>query len=795
MAHIHSIQIDNNEYLIEPFMYAVAAGTGDAYTTTISDYDITANTLLFLTVPTNSLANATLSINSGTAVPIYYQNETVTSGLLKANQTYTLTYSNNRWNILNNLSDGETLIIDNDGGLEESNSGLKIKTGGVTNGMIADGTIANVKLVNSIITIAGNEVSLGGSISLSDLGLTQVLHFKGVAANDTLADGSKKDPFSTAIEKPNYNGDLGDVVIDIDKEFEYVWAGSTDGWIQLGGNASYKILQTTIADPTANGSTNAFIDSISQNANGEITVTKKYVSSWQYNRKVYTDLTNVSKATEINGGDSNATAIGIGIDGILPITNGGMGSDENEWNAGGIVYGKQNNNNQFYTSIAGLPYQILTSGGTGDPIWATAGLLESVVNNTPGDNNYTTLELGNDVDIDDTLAGHSEGRIVLYSAGTEAHLIKGNKTNIGYTHILPNANGYILQAPNLAGVGSLTQPIYINNNGIATPLTYTANRLYYSASTTSFEATNHYATSTSLAINDADTAYTESAPRPIYTFYVNGDSYFNGDTTHNGIDYFANGTTYYIDNSGDARLRNLGIGTAAINTSYALNIGGNVYLNGTHYFANGTTYYIDNFAIGYLSDLRVGNTRLVNSYLSFYSGANADGNRLGFIQGATDKMSFRIENGTEGVVPQFDFNGHILPSANNIGCLGASDKRWAKLYVGTVANYGDAYTSVYWNDGVPAAVTPVQYCAFTIGSGNRGVQLTHDAFTGDSYVLQIVVTEGESNLNSTISWESNVENGVKYIKLTCSVATSGAVSGYILVSRGGTITATQTAIT
>ena len=39
-----------------------------------------------------------------------------------------------------------------------------------------------------------------------------------------------------------------------------------------------------------------------------------------------------------------------------------------------------------------------------------------------------------------------------------------------------------------------------------------------------------------------------------YKLYVNGISYFNGNTTHNGIDYFANGTTYYINNSGTANL-------------------------------------------------------------------------------------------------------------------------------------------------------------------------------------------------------------------------------------------------
>jgi len=41
----------------------------------------------------------------------------------------------------------------------------------------------------------------------------------------------------------------------------------------------YKTTQTAVSDPTADGNAAAFIDSISQNANGEITVTKKNVQA------------------------------------------------------------------------------------------------------------------------------------------------------------------------------------------------------------------------------------------------------------------------------------------------------------------------------------------------------------------------------------------------------------------------------------------------------------------------------------------------------------------------------------
>jgi len=69
---------------------------------------------------------------------------------------------------------------------------------------------------------------------------------------------------------------------------------------------------------------------------------------------------------------------------------------------------------------------------------------------------------------------------------------------------------------NPGAVGSNTNPIYLSGAGIPTALTYTANRLYYSASTSSFEAGTHYASSTQIAINST------SAPASGVALHVNG---------------------------------------------------------------------------------------------------------------------------------------------------------------------------------------------------------------------------------------------------------------------------------
>ena len=145
-----------------------------------------------------------------------------------------------------------------------SSGTISIKEGGVTNDMLA-GSIANGKLSNSKITIAGSQVSLGGSISAdtlrSNLGLSNAMHYRGaVDAN----------PISTA---PSGTYVAGDVVTNSSKEFVY------DGtnWRELGDESSFKIKQTAVNDPTASGNAISFIDTISQSANGAITVTKKTV--------------------------------------------------------------------------------------------------------------------------------------------------------------------------------------------------------------------------------------------------------------------------------------------------------------------------------------------------------------------------------------------------------------------------------------------------------------------------------------------------------------------------------------
>jgi hypothetical protein len=49
--------------------------------------------------------------------------------------------------------------------------------------------------------------------------------------------------------------------------------------------------------------------------------------------------------------------------------------------------------------------------------------------------------------------------------------------------------------------------------------------------------------------------------------------------------------------------------------------------------------------------------------------------------------------------------GTVVPSTTNARTLGTSSLRWSKLYLGTADSYGSTYVPIWWNAGVPTAVT------------------------------------------------------------------------------------------
>ena len=132
------------------------------------------------------------------------------------------------------------------------------------------------------ISINNNEVTYDGyaqksltvNITAQSLGLGAALKYCGITTT-ALTDGDTTKTIK--INNADHTAETGCVVFYGDKEFVY----NGTAWEELGyptDLSGYKTKQTAVADPTANGVSTTFIDTISQNANGEITVTKKTVN-------------------------------------------------------------------------------------------------------------------------------------------------------------------------------------------------------------------------------------------------------------------------------------------------------------------------------------------------------------------------------------------------------------------------------------------------------------------------------------------------------------------------------------
>lgn len=110
----------------------------------------------------------------------------------------------------------------------------------VTTSKISNNAVTNEKLENSSITIGGKAVSLGGTLTLADIGLNTALRFIG-ATSTAITDGSTTS--SIVINGSNITPTIGDVIINNNNSQEYVWLGSA--WELLGDESSYALKDHT----------------------------------------------------------------------------------------------------------------------------------------------------------------------------------------------------------------------------------------------------------------------------------------------------------------------------------------------------------------------------------------------------------------------------------------------------------------------------------------------------------------------------------------------------------------------
>lgn len=175
-------------------------------------------------------------------------------------------------------SDITTAINDLDGTITGSGSTTKTITAlSQTNGKVS-ATFSDIAF--PVSSVAGLSGAITANNLTEALGLSKALRFVGVTTTD-MTGGTATNHTYTG--KPagisNYTPAVGDVVINSTKQDEWVCttvSGTTYTWERLGSDTSYKIVQSAVSDPTAASTTSTtFIDTISQNANGVISATKK----------------------------------------------------------------------------------------------------------------------------------------------------------------------------------------------------------------------------------------------------------------------------------------------------------------------------------------------------------------------------------------------------------------------------------------------------------------------------------------------------------------------------------------
>ena len=173
----------------------------------------------------------------------------------------------------------------------------KLKPTGSTNKPIYISTSGDITECGPIESVKNN-LSFGtktynGStpqtITAADLGIIGAMVYKGTSSTK-ITDGGTQAPKigSTTIAIADLKP--GNVVLYGQKEF--VWNGSK--WELLGDEGSYKVKQDAVTTPGASGNSSAFIDTITQDANGKIAVTKKNVDFAAIN----TDLTTLKNKTQ-----------------------------------------------------------------------------------------------------------------------------------------------------------------------------------------------------------------------------------------------------------------------------------------------------------------------------------------------------------------------------------------------------------------------------------------------------------------------------------------------------------------
>ena len=220
-------------------------------------------------------------------------------------------------------------------------------------------------------------------------------------------------------------------------------------------------------------------------------------------------------------------------------------------------------------------------------------------------------------------------------------------------------------------------------------------------------------------------------------------------------------------------------------TDYRLYVNGTSYHNGAVYFANGTTYYIDNSAQANLNYYTLYSGALAGTWGISASGATAGTEGWARLTLGNNTASSAANN-YSGQIYWYNSNGSYTSWYSRYGTLGATENQsyvqMEKIVVSKIGfgnstsnttTYGSSTQPVYWNNGVPAECTKYAdlFTAFTSSTNTLSITMggttkTASAINSVSNTLTAGTSTAAPKIKTTV-------NGVEGSDITLTTATTG----------------------
>lgn len=241
---------------------STAAGT-KAKTASLSSYALTAGGIVAVKFTNaNTVAGATLNINSKGAKNIYYRGESIGTDIIAAGDLVTMIYDGTQYHILSidrgaevaDRTTGSVTFVGTTGnkvfnGSEDvtigySDVGALASTTVYAKGATQNGNAVQANKTTGTLTIGDKTFNGSANVTIGaeDLGLSQAMSFRGSVADATEMTDGWTTQTVTLKDGGSLTAKAGDVVLH--SNYEYVWTGTA--WERLGPDGSYALNSVTV---------------------------------------------------------------------------------------------------------------------------------------------------------------------------------------------------------------------------------------------------------------------------------------------------------------------------------------------------------------------------------------------------------------------------------------------------------------------------------------------------------------------------------------------------------------------